>query len=324
MAAAPAKSAQAGRPSLLRSMVPALTAVLYVTVSTLAVVLNKFIFAKYKFNFPVTFIFAQIVFAVVAIEGGRLLGLLKIERPSLAVYRRFVPVALVFLCNGILGVAGLRYMEAGLFSVLRRLTVMTTIVLELLLLRLTHSKLVYFSVAVMLAGSGMAMSGDLRANPIGYALVLLNNLASSIYGVVTLKVARGAGLSSLQSMLVVNTINLPCCAALVYYLEAEGLRAYPHFSDQAFNAILFISAGWIFLLNFSSLLCTRHNSPLTTDIAGQSKNVWLVLYDVIFRGAVYSGTALTGLTCTIVGSVLYALDRLYGAKPKLEQEKKTK
>ena len=66
-----------------------------------------------------------------------------------------------------------------------------------------------------------------------------------------------------------------------------------------------------FLLNYSTMLCTRVNSPLTTTIIGTMKNVILTYIGVLLGGDyVYSGINFIGITLSVLAGLLYSAFKL--------------
>ena len=62
-----------------------------------------------------------------------------------------------------------------------------------------------------------------------------------------------------------------------------------------------------FLLNYSTMLCTRVNSPLTTTIIGTMKNVILTYIGVLLGGDyVYSGINFIGISLSVLAGLLYS------------------
>jgi hypothetical protein len=63
-----------------------------------------------------------------------------------------------------------------------------------------------------------------------------------------------------------------------------------------------------FFINYSAILCTKHNTPLTTTVIGCLKNVIVTIAGIFVGGDyVYSANNFIGLLISTASSVLYSV-----------------
>jgi len=95
--------------------------------------------------------------------------------------RGCILLATVWSVNVVSGIAALQYLSVPMWSTLRRLTTLVTLMAEVLLLSKAHPKEIWGAVGLMAAGALIAGAYDISFDPTGYTLVLVNDLATALY-----------------------------------------------------------------------------------------------------------------------------------------------
>ena len=151
-------------------------------------------------------------------------------------------------------------------------------------------------------------SDDWAFNAHGYALVLGNNVCSAANGVYLKKKLDSKQLGKYGLMYYNCLSTLPVMALLVLASgDWERARSFEDATQPGFVLSFLASCLMGFLLMYSTVLCTLHNSPLTTTIIGCLKNVLVTFVGMYVGGDyVFSAANFVGLNISMVASVVYS------------------
>ncbi|GAB0492723.1 hypothetical protein MMPV_003992 [Pyropia vietnamensis] len=283
----------------------------YGTSSLSGVFVNKACLSAFRFSYTIALLLSQLLVSVTALSLLRITGAVSIpHRNPRELLSLLLPTA-CFISNVCVGLLALRLVNIPMFSAFRRLSVLNVMALEWLVLGKTVSRRVMLTVVIMVAGSFLAGVGDLTYDPLGYALVFLNNFVTAANLVSIKKASQVVHLDALSLFYYMSLLALPVvalAAALTGELSAslEAVASRPELRTSAFAFALSLSAASAFLVNFFTNLCTQMTTPLTTAITGQMKNVLQTLLGIFAWGYQVSFINLTGLAVALFGSLLFA------------------
>lgn len=136
---------------------------------------TKVVLTVYDFNFPITLCLAQMMFAApicAHISGSTF---------DFKLFKALLPLGLVNGSNIVAGLFGTGDLSVPMFIVLRRFTMVITIVVERIYFSTSHDWQVLSSVGVMVGGALVAALTDLAFNFRGYISILSNDLLTSVY-----------------------------------------------------------------------------------------------------------------------------------------------
>lgn len=143
------------------------------TVFVMKLVLTSYGFPSALFLGLCQFVLTTVVFSVLA-----LLGCVSISAPSIEIISRVAPLTIIFLFNVVTGLGGTKEISLPMFTVLRRFSILFTMLLEAYVFDKTPAISVKVSVAMMLGGAMVAAVSDLSFHAHG-AIVFVFLLMSS-------------------------------------------------------------------------------------------------------------------------------------------------
>eukprot|EP00873_Tetraselmis_striata_P022039 jgi/Tetstr1/442303/TSEL_030444.t1 len=284
----------------------ALSVLYYMLSSVLVQSSNKALFTNWGFQFPLLIALLQMsIIAPVCYA---------ISRPKLSFNHvlKLLPLAMVNVCNVVLGLLGTAGLTVPMFIALRRFTLVTTIICEYVLYRKVHDWQTLLAVGIMVTGGLIAALNDLNFKLLGYLAVLGNDVATSLYLVLMKNISHD--LTATGLLFYNSFLSLPLlCGAVALAYPDQGWREYEYSSYPAFQVVLISSCCLGLTINHSTFVCTRMNDPLTVHVAGNFKNILMTLLGAVaFGDFVFHHWLVVGLSISVSGSCYYAWLKVSG------------
>lgn len=285
------------------------SALFYAASSVLIMTVNKSVLTTE--GFPSAYILAlgQVCSTIVILGCLKLMGVLHFPDLSMDTISRIFPLPLFYSGNLIFSLLGTQGLSLPMMTALRRFSILLTMVLERLILGKSHEGPIVVSVFVMLFGSIVAASTDLMFSLIGYTFVMMNNICTATQGVYMKKKLDAKELGKF-GILYYNCLIMMIPTYFMAQFAPNDSWGKAIYEFDGWNRGMFIvkfttSCVMGLVLNFSIVLCTYHNSALTTTVIGCLKNVLITYYGVLFPTIdyVFNIYNFTGLTISIVGSI---------------------
>ncbi|CAG5126394.1 unnamed protein product, partial [Candidula unifasciata] len=284
-----------------------IAALFYGFSSMMIVVVNKLVLTSYNFPSFQVLALGQIISGIVVLYIAKMLRLITFPDLSWDTVRKVWPLPLVYIGNLLFGLGGTKKLSLPMFTVLRRFSILFTMIAEYYILNVRASWFVQMSVYLMILGAVIAAGTDLSFDLLGYTFILLNDVATAANGVYTKQKLEAKSLGK-YGLLYYNSLImfLPVLILTIYSGELIEAYMFEQWADPVFLFQFLLSCLMGFILNYSIIMCTACNSALTTTIVGVLKNL-LVTYLGMFLGGdyVFSLTNFIGINISVCGSLLY-------------------
>lgn len=254
---------------------PILYVSLWIFLSALVILYNKYILSVYNFNFPIllTMIHMSLssILATIAIKL-HLVDTIQLDRHNYT--RGVLPIALLFSGTLSLGNSAYQYLSVSFIQMLKALSPVTVYLIGCMLKTEVYHNVMLGVVSIVSVGICVASYGELAMNYIGLALQLASVLTEStrITLIQILLQSKGLKLNSITTLYYVAPASLVCLSIPFCIFE---LPIVLQTDMSVYNPlILLTNAVTAFALNLSIFLLIGQTSALTMNIAGVIKGVY--------------------------------------------------
>uniref|UniRef100_A0A8D9BZ89 UDP-sugar transporter UST74c n=1 Tax=Cacopsylla melanoneura TaxID=428564 RepID=A0A8D9BZ89_9HEMI len=286
------------------------TALFYALCSLFITIVNKSVLTSYVFPSFKIVALGQLVTTVVVLYTGKKLRLISFPNYHRNIFFELMPLPFIYLGNMVFGLGGTKELSLPMFTMLRRFSILMTMIAEYYVLHIVPNRSVKITVGMMIGGAVIAALNDLGYNFQGYLFVLLNNFLTAVNGVYTKKKLDPKKEMGKYGLMFYSSLFMLPVTVLFIYLsdDYDKVIEYEYLWDVWFQIQFTLSCCMGFILNYSIMLCTQYNSALTTTIIGCLKNILLTYLGMFIGGDyVYSINNFIGINISIVGSILYTI-----------------
>lgn len=293
------------------TLIKAASALFYAISSISIVFVNKILLTNFRFPSFLYVAFGQMFTTVLVLFALKQFRLVSYPRLDNSIPRKIFPLPIFYAANLVAGLGGTQRISLPMFTVLRRFSILLTMVLEWVVLRETPTFAVKFSVFLMIFGSMVAAIFDLSFDTLGYVLIFINNISTAANVVYMKKKLESKELGK-YGLLFYNSLFMlfPLISLILWRTDdADELITYVEEGYLTVPVICCLAMSCIggLVLNYSMVLCTAHNSALTTCCVGPIKNMVVTYVGMLSSGDYMFGwTNFLGINISVFGSFLYA------------------
>ncbi|XP_051964696.1 UDP-N-acetylglucosamine/UDP-glucose/GDP-mannose transporter [Xyrauchen texanus] len=291
-----------------------LSAAFYAFSSFFIIVVNKNILTQHRFPSYMFLGIGQMAATIIILYVAKMNKAIHFQDFDKSILNKIFPLPLLYVGNHVTGLGGTKKLSLPMFTVLRKFTILLTMIMESRILRKTFSPPLVCSVLAIVLGALVAASSDLSFNAEGYTFVLLNDVFTAASGVYTKKKLGMEGLGK-YGVLFYNAfiIIIPTLLASAFTGDLQKALAFEGWLSFTFIFYFLLSCIMGFILMYSIILCSYYNTALTTTVVGAIKNA-AVMYIGMFIGGdyIFSWPNFIGLNICISAGLIYSYITLHG------------
>lgn len=294
------------------------SAIFYALTSFWIIVINKIILTSYSFPSSNILGVGQMLATIVVLFVAKELRWITFPSLTRETPSKIFPLPLLYVGNLMFGLSSTQKLSLPMFTVLRRFTILLTMILEYTMLSIEQTNTVIASVFGMIAGAIIAALDDLAFDSKGYFFVLSNDVCTALNGVYLKKKLSDSRQLGKYGLMYYNSLFMLVPLLILAYVsgDIEKVNQFEYCYDFGFIVSFSASCVMGFLLMWSTVICTSYNSALTTTIIGCLKNI-LITYIGMYIGGdyVFSVTNFMGVNISMIASLVYSYVTFIQKKP---------
>lgn len=268
----------------------------YMASSFMIVIFNKIVLTIFEFKSVPFIMFCQSIFTMFIFLFK--LDTIQMPQPGL------LKVCLLNILNIFFGMNAAANINIAMFSALRRLSILMTLIGQWIVLSKTPTYGVIFSVMLMIFGAVVAATDDLSFNIHGYVFVTINNILTAMYQIET----KRAILNNWTKTSILFWSSF--LSSIVFGLQLIKFEpsSFDAWDNGAFRTAFFFSICLGFIINWSASWTIEMNDSLTLAMAGSTKSAILgliVCMGLFDKTYVFTWWNFTGLQISAVASICY-------------------
>jgi solute carrier family 35 protein E3 len=289
---------RSGQSSVLRGILSVLQ---WWGFNVLVIIMNKWIFQKLDFKFPLTVstvhFICSTIGAHIAIKVLQLKPLIEVNPADR--WSRILPMSFIFCLNIVLGNVSLRYIPVSFMQTIKSFTPATTVVLQWLVWGKTFDRRVWLSLLPVVGGIVLTSFTELSFNLAGFLAAFLGCMVTSTKTILAESLLHGYNFDSINTVYYMAPYATMILSIPALLLEGAGVLKWAEVQTSLLLPVLIIVLSGVsaFCLNFSIFYVIHTTTAVTFNVAGNMKvAVAIVISWLIFRNPI---SVMNGIGCTV-------------------------
>lgn len=272
------------------------------------ILFNKAILSLWDFGYPLfltawhclfTCITTQILYRTTNLLPGVSQGRISYE----TYLTRFVPMAICFALELMLGNMSYRYLSVAFIQMLKSVVPIQTLIASYAVGKEKPSTIQITLLLIITSGVAMTTVGEVQFSMFGF-LCQLTALTCSVFRITVLdKFLSDHKLDSLSVLYYMAPISFVFITMAFAIFEAKEFPVYG--ISIEFCAVLFLNACCAFTLNIAVILVIGKTSALTISLAGLLKDAVLVLSSVVIFHSPLTYLQIGGYAVSAMAMTVY-------------------
>jgi len=212
--------------SIATSFTKISTALFYAGASMLITIINKSVLTSYGFPSFQFLAICQMFMTIFVLFMAKILGKIKFPDINRRTFNDIFPMPLIYLGNTEFGLGGTKELSLPMFTMLRRFSILITMLGEYYLLNIKPKFSTKVSVGMMVFGAFIAASNDLGFNLDGYLFVLFSDFLTAANGVFTKKKLNSKKEMGKYGLMYYSSLFMTPPALILMYFTGDIHKVY--------------------------------------------------------------------------------------------------
>lgn len=281
------------------------------TASTCLVVVNKLLMDKFHFRYATTLTCFHLLSTFLLLVVVSKLGAFEVKALPLKQVWKLAAGTMGFIC---LTNLSLQHNSVGFYQVMKVMTTPTVVIIEALLYQKYLETQLKISLLPVCLGVIVTTVTDFRLNMVGAAYAVAGIIVTSFYQIWSGTLQKSLDCNALQLQYYVAPLAalfvLPFIPIFDNYSFSD-LDSIWFFEFTATNMTLIATTGFIgFLVNISIFLVIGRSSPVSYNVLGHGKTIFVLMSDFLIFGRPVTMQSSAGILLTMIGVFWYTQRKL--------------
>lgn len=281
------------------------------TASTCLVVVNKILMDKFHFRYATTLTCFHLFSTFFLLLVVSKLGAFEVKALPLKQVWKLAAGTMGFIC---LTNLSLQHNSVGFYQVMKVMTTPTVVIIEALLYQKYMETQLKISLLPVCLGVIVTTVTDFRLNVVGAAYAIAGVIVTSFYQIWSGTLQKSLDCNALQLQYYVAPLAaafvLPFIPIFDNYSFSD-LDSIWFFEFTPSNLTLIATTGVIgFLVNISIFLVIGRSSPVSYNVLGHGKTIFVLMSDFLIFGRPVTMQSSAGILLTMIGVFWYTQRKL--------------